>query len=478
MAEANETLVLAKERTRRKDIFHHFQVYNGGWNISNDGYISSVLSTAVPFFAVAVAWFVIFGLFLLIMCSCYCCCSGEPSDYSKPVLVFSLIFLILCTIAAIGGCIVLYSGQGELGESTSKTLDYIVSQAQFVAENLKNASSYFDSAKKLINGVTLPLDLGKDIDHVKSKITTAADDLSKKTEDNSTVIHQGIDGMRLALIVVAAVMLFVAFLGFCMFVFLLLLLSVLGLEYLVYFLVVIGWILVASTFILCGVFLFVHNAMGDACVAMDEWVLNPTAHTALDEILPCVENATATETFSQSKAVTHKIVESFDGIISAVTNGNTVHYNQSGPLVPLLCDPFSSDFTVRQCAAGEVTLENATEVWKNYICQVSSSGRCTSRGRLTPTIYTELADAVNVTYGLFHHYGPFFIDLVDCTFVRKTFADISSNYCPGLRKYTKWIYFGSLVVSVAVMLSLIFCIVYVREWRHRLHAMLSLPMLM
>ncbi|GJW68599.1 transmembrane protein [Tanacetum coccineum] len=35
-----------------------------------------------------------------------------------------------------------------------------------------------------------------------------------------------------------------------------------------------------------------HNVSIDA----DEWVQNPTAHTTLDEILPCVNNATAQET--------------------------------------------------------------------------------------------------------------------------------------------------------------------------------------
>ncbi|TKY54765.1 hypothetical protein E2542_SST19177 [Spatholobus suberectus] len=464
----NTALVLAKERTHRKDLFNGFELYTGGWNISNVYYLTSVLSTAVPFLAVAVVWFVIFGFFLLIFCACCCFCNGEPSGYSKSIHHLSFIFLILCTIAAIGGCVVLYTGQGRFHGSTSNTLDYVVNQAQFIAENLTNVSSYFDSAKQLVSGIPLPLDLGTDIDDVKRKIITAADSLSKKTKDNSKMIHRLIDGVRLALIIVAAVMLFVAFLGFCMFDF--------GFVFFVFLLYAkfIGWILVAGTLILCGAFLFVHNVTADTCVAMDEWVLNPTAHTALDDILPCVEKATVVETFLRSKTVTYTVVELFDQIISNVTNGNTAAYNQSGPLVPLLCNPFNSDFTPRQCAQGKLHSKTPprflceSQVWKNYTCQVSLSGQCTSQGRLTPAIYTKLAAAVNVTYGLFH-YGPFFVDLVDCSFARKTFANISSNYCPSLRRYTEWVYLGSVVVSAAVMLSLILWIVYVRERRRRLH---------
>lgn len=81
---------------------------------------------------------------------------------------------------------------------------------------------------------------------------------------------------------------------------------------------------------------------------------------------------------------------------------------------------------------------------------------------MTPSWYTQLTAATNVTYGLYH-YGPFLVDLVDCNFVREIFTDIGNNYCPGLQRYTKWIYWGSIVLSVAVMLSLIFWVIYGRQ---------------
>ncbi|RDX76321.1 hypothetical protein CR513_43697, partial [Mucuna pruriens] len=481
----NTILVLAKERTRRKDLFNGFQLYTAGWNITNVHYLTvsqphsylhhallpqivlatvqSVLSTALAFFAVAVAWFIIFGVFLLIYCACCCCCNGgEPSSYSKLLHHLSMIFLILCTIAAIGGCAVMYTGQGKFRGSISNTLDYVVSQAQFVAENLTNVTSYFDTAEQLVKGIPLPLDLGTDIEVVKMKINTAADSLSKKAKHNSKMIHRVIDGVWgtgsyyccccYALCFISRILYSFLYLGgsvphtlpvclmsFNLFIF------------------------------ICEINIMKTSVAGDTCVAMDEWVVNPTAHTALDDILPCVEKATILETIVRSKTVTYMVIEAFDHLITNVTNGIDAHYNQSGPLVPLLCNPFNSDFTPRQCAPGEVTFQNAEEVWKNYTCHVSSSKQCTSEGRLTPTVYTKMVDAVKVGYGLLH-YGPFFAELVDCTFVRKTFANISSNYCPRLRKYSEWIYLGSAVVSAAVMFSLILWIVFVRQ---RLHTIAS-----
>ncbi|XP_020221347.1 uncharacterized protein LOC109804020 [Cajanus cajan] len=466
-ATGNTSLILAQRRTTRKDPTDSFKRYTGGWNISNSHYIASVVFTAAPFFAVAVVWFVVFGLTLSLICLCYCCCPREPYGYSRLAYALSLIFLILFTLAAIVGCVLLYTAQGKFHGSTTNTLEYVVSQADFTAENLRNVSDYLDAAKKIgVDAVFLPNDVQKNIDEVKSKINSSATQLSSKTADNSEKIKEGIDGMRLALVILAAVMLFLAFLGF--------LFSIFGLQTLVYFLVIVGWILVTCTFILCGVFLFLHNVVGDTCVSMDEWVKNPTAHTALDEILPCVDNATAQETLLRTRDVTHQLVQLVDKIISNVTNRNfppaagPVYYNQSGPLMPLLCNPFNRDLTNRSCATGEVPLDNAAEVWKNYTCEVSSSGICKTPGRMTPTIYGQMEAAVNISYGLYH-YGPFLVGLQDCTFVRQTFTDISNDYCPGLQTNSQWIYIGLVLVSAAVMLALIFWVIYARERRHRVY---------
>ncbi|KAK4757290.1 hypothetical protein SAY87_007417 [Trapa incisa] len=462
----NSSLILAEKRTQRRDPLDNFKIYTGGWNISNDHYWASVGFTAAPFFVIAAVWFVLFGLTLSLICLCYCCCRREPYGYSRIAYALSLIILILFTVAAIVGCIVLYTGQGKFHSSTMDTLDYIVQQANTTAENLENVSNYLDSAKRMgVDSVFLPSSVQNNIDDVKTKINSSAATLSSKTRDNSKKIQDVLDAVRLVLIIVAAVMLFLAFLGF--------LFSVFGLQCLVHSLVVLGWFLVAGTFILCGVFLLLHNVIADACVSMDEWVQNPTAHTALDDIIPCVDNATAQETLLRTKDTTYQLVNVVNSVIVNISNRNfppqapqPLYYNQSGPLVPIICNPFNADLTDRQCAQGEVDFNNASKVWRDYRCEVSSAGICTTTGRLTPDIYNQTTAAVNVSYGLYH-YGPFLVGLQDCTFVRETFTGISGGHCPGLRKYTMWIYVGLMMVSAAVMLSLIFWVIYARERRHR-----------
>uniref|UniRef100_A0A0V0IJ62 Putative ovule protein n=1 Tax=Solanum chacoense TaxID=4108 RepID=A0A0V0IJ62_SOLCH len=469
----NSSLILAAKRTYRKDPLNNFNRYTGGWNISNRHYWASVAFTAAPFFVVALIWFVIFALCLLFICLCYCCCRRVPYGYSRTAYALSLILLILFTITAVVGCIILYIGQGKFHSSTVNTLDYVVHQANTTADSLRNVSGYLAAAKLIaVDQVLLPGSVQTDIDLIQTKINSSANTLASKTEDNKDDIAGLVESVRLALIILSAIMLLLTFLGFV--------LSIFGMQAFVYILVIFGWILVTGTLILCGIFLVLHNVTADSCVAMNQWVQHPLAHTALDDILPCVDNATAQETLTKSKEVTSKLVDVVNQVITNISNNNfspsfrPLYYNQSGPKLPILCNPFYSDLTDRSCSPGEVDLSNATKVWDNYVCQVSPSGICSTTGRLTPVIYGQMAAAVNVSFGLYH-YGPFLVDLEDCDFVRQTFGDIYSIYCPGLQRYSKWVYIGLVMVGLAVLLSLTFWVIYGRERRHRVYTKEHMP---
>ncbi|KAJ6434879.1 hypothetical protein OIU84_000177 [Salix udensis] len=440
-------LVLAPKRTYRKDPLNDFKRYTGGWNISDRHYWASVGFTAAPLF-------------------CYRC--SLRFGYSRTAYTLSLIFLILFSICAIIGCVVLYTAQESFHKSTTETLEYVVNQADATVDKLRAVSDFIASAKLVgVDQVFLPSNVQTDIDQIGTRINSSASVLADKTVDNSEDIKDLLDSVRVALITAAAIMLLLTFLGF--------LFSIFGMQFLVYILVIVGWILVAGTFILCGTFLLLHNVAGDTCVAMDHWVQNPTAHTALDDILPCVDQATTQDTLIKSKEITSQLVEVVNQVITNVSNLNfspnfkPMYINQSGPLVPMLCNPFYADLTIRPCSAGEVELTNATQVWSSYVCQVSPTGICSTTGRLTPAFYSQMSAAVNVSYGL-NNNAPFLIDLGDCTFAREIFNEIYRDHCPSLRRHSRWIYIGLVMVSTAVMLSLIFWVIYGRERRHRVYS--------
>nr|GMD27681.1 uncharacterized protein LOC109156800 [Ipomoea batatas] len=296
-----------------------------------------------------------------------------------------------------------------------------------------------------------------DIDRLNEDLNDAADMLEEKTNDNSDRIRGVFNVVRTSLITVAAVMLIISLLGLC--------LSIRGHKHTIHIFIISGWLLVSVTFILCGVFVVIDNAISDTCVAMGEWVDNPHAETALSNILPCVDQRTTNRTLVKSKQVVVDIVNIVNGFIDTYANSNptdphnSIYYNQSGPLMPHLCYPYDSQLHDLPCFEQELSMENSSSVWQKYTCNVSATGFCSSIGRLTPDMYGQLVAAVNISYAL-QHYAPPMLNLQNCNFVRDTFRNITSHHCPPLEHHLRTVNAGLALISVGVMLSLALWMIY------------------
>lgn len=470
---STSTLLLAANRTRRPDILHGFRRYLGGWDINNRHYWASVGFTGAAAFILAVLWFFSFGFVL----SIYHCCGwriniiNKGAQYSQRIC---LMLLILFTCAAAIGCILLSVGQNKFHSEVLHTLNYVVNQSDYTVQTLKNVTEYLSLSKNIsVAQVFIPSDVMTKIDKLNIDLNTAADTLMAKTSENDAKIRHVFSVVRLALITVAAVMLLLSLVG--------LLLSILGHQHAIHIFVVSGWILVAVTFILCGVFVIFNNAISDTCMAMEQWVENPKAETALSDILPCVDQATTNQTLTQSKQVINDIVNVVNTYIYTFANSDpskddtTRYYNQSGPPMPPLCYPFDSQLQDRQCTSQEVTMANASLVWKDYVCEVSASAQCLTIGRVTPDIYNQLVAAVNQSYAL-EHYAPPLLSFQDCNFVREAFQDITTDHCPPLEHHLKLVNAGLGLISVGVLLCLVLWILYAnRPQREEVFVKFPLP---
>lgn len=102
------------------------------------------------------------------------------------------------------------------------------------------------------------------------------------------------------------------------------------------------------------------------------------------------------------------------------------------------------------------------------MCRASPSGICFTTGRLSPNLYSQFSATVDVCNGLYQ-YTPFLMGVEDCSYGRQTFLDIRNNYCPGLQIYSRRVYVGLLMLATALMLSLLFWVIFARERRHRHH---------
>ncbi|KAI5010199.1 hypothetical protein ZWY2020_012336 [Hordeum vulgare] len=468
---ANNSLVLAAGRTHRSDPSAKLTMYGGGWNISETHYWASVGYTGFPLFLLAVVWFVGFGAVMLVISCCWCCCCfcrDRTDRYSPTSFKTSLILLVILTIATIVGCLVLNAGQQAFHASTINTVDYVVGQGNLTVDNLRNFAGSLAAAKNIgVEQIFLPVDVQRKIDAVEEKLNSSANEFSTRIVHNSDKIKNVVDKMQYYLMAVGVIMFGLAVLG--------LMFSVLGLQFLVSLLVIAGWVLVTVTLMMAGVFVLLHNVVGDTCVAMDEWVTHPQDHTALDDILPCVDVATANESMHRSEEVTAQLVALVNNVIVNISNRDfppglePLYFNQSGPRMPVLCNPFKPDMSQRQCVPGEVDFSTASGEWKKFQCQATGpAGKelCTTMGWVTPAAYNQMTAAASISRGLYE-YGPFLMQLQDCTFVRETFSSISVNNCPGLRHYSRIVYDGLVVMSGSVMLSIVCWMVHTRQRRRR-----------
>ncbi|XAR52485.1 hypothetical protein NMG60_11020599 [Bertholletia excelsa] len=488
---ANEQqLVLAASRTNRPDILRGFKRYRGGWDIDNKHYWASVGSTGAFAFIIALLWFVSFGLALVV----HHCCGRKIKVEDKGSHLWQRICLILLLIVfactAVIGCILLLVGQGKLKDEVSDTLEYVVNQSDYTVQTLRNVTEYLSIAKTLkVAQILLPPNVNDEIDKVDAELGGAADTLSSKTSESSVQLWRVLHPVQSSLIAIAVVVLLLSLGGLCMYYWKISLalscidfsfpvntfylfhtyphclqhriagLSIFGHEIAIQVFISSGWLLVALTFILCGLFLIVNNAISDTCVAMEEWEDNAQAESALSSILPCVDPITANHSFVQSKEVINNIVNMVNVYIYSFANidpgpGSFNYYNQSGPLMPPLCSPYDNQLQDRQCSFPyEVTMGNASQVWQNFTCVVSPFGLCTSVGRMTPDMYGQLVAAVNLTSGL-QHYAPLLLNFRNCNFARETFQEITSAHCPRLENHLRTVNAGLGLMSVGVMLSI------------------------
>jgi len=128
-----------------------------------------------------------------------------------------------------------------------------------------------------------------------------------------------------------------------------------------------------------------------------------------------------------------------------------LYFNQSGPLMPVLCNPFNPDMSPHWCAPGEVDFGSAAREWKRFEYQTTGPpgvGRGAAYGQ------SAMMAATSVSKRLYE-FSPFMVQLQDCSFVRETFTSISNNNCPRLQQYSRDVYVGLVVICAGGMLSVV-----------------------
>ncbi|KAK8618968.1 hypothetical protein V6N13_132941 [Hibiscus sabdariffa] len=420
------SIVLAEKQTRRRDPLDHLNYYKGGWNITDRHYHASVAFSSFPFLVIASLWFLLFGL--LMVCAC-CCCHKYVKSYrcSPLAYVLCLVFLVLFTIATIAGCIVMFDGEKRFVGTVYVASNYIVDQGRRISDGLTSVCEYLKSARNItLDNKFLPTDIISHIDTATSQLDANKDTPYLTTKRAADTLSKILKQVNIALISITTTMLLVVFLGFC------------------------------------KPFGSPTNCVFDSWLAnfgvyiRDHWMDYYNSHICLVWCISCFPQL-------NDRYVHCGVRQRRHGNIQIVG----LYYNQSGPLLHTICDPYNAGNSAKQvCGEGEVASGNATQEWSKSVCQVSPAGICRTQGRLTPDLYRKMSSAANISYGL-SNFVPFVASLVDCSLIWEILNYMHQHHCPGLTKHSRRVYIGLFVATISVMFCLVSWVFYGRERQDR-----------
>ncbi|KAJ7548026.1 hypothetical protein O6H91_08G114200 [Diphasiastrum complanatum] len=215
LASAVETDVnKATAITPRRDPLAGFELFTGGFNVSNRHYWSSVAFTGVWGYTLAVICF-LFGL-LTLMWHCCCWLCGYKRSRKKSFLAKSEMFRHLqffCvfqfTACALISVAVIYWGNENMGKELKETSHLLVDTSSKVLNQVESALGTVDAA-------TAPLDDTDMVKEIKAgcrRLNYTAHIVGRKIETTKIKIHTISKLVKLALTVTASVMTFLLFAG-------------------------------------------------------------------------------------------------------------------------------------------------------------------------------------------------------------------------------------------------------------------------
>ena len=110
-----------------------------------------------------------------------------------------------------------------------------------------------------------------------------------------------------------------------------------------------------------------YSVVDDACVAMEDWTANPSAHTVLDEYLPCGNTIIINSPVDQMTQIVNDTINGINkGIETHVNNAST------SSQIPLLCNPsllmLASLSPPAPRASDCVNISNAAQVIFQHQC--------------------------------------------------------------------------------------------------------------
>ncbi|KAL3675135.1 hypothetical protein R1sor_025083 [Riccia sorocarpa] len=399
----------------RKDALNHFRVYDGGFNVTDKHYWSSVTYTGIWGYVLAVLSLV----FCIIYGFLYCCGCCYPVQ-EKGVSVWHYISVYGFGIIAIVAAGVIYWGNAKLGQQLRATAGTLVTATDGIQSEINNALAMVQVA------AMFPISRqGSSQQFLQACINlgNTFNSLERKVKKNKDRVYRIFDNVKTALTVVSAVIAAVVVLG-------------LGISY-------------ALT-----------NVANDACQIMNEYDHNPQ-NCSISKYLPCLSNMEANKALAGAKEAIKSLVTQANVAIDWVNREEKrIASRRNAPVdfeLPRVCDPYGPPPTYSDslCVSGETSFADFEKVYGPFRCENDNLTHCFQVDTPIPNFAYQEADMAMNASNIVYRMLPTIFRIITCNFVKVTFEDILIHNCKPLQRALTSLWAGFVVASLAMMPLLI-----------------------
>ena len=297
--------------------------YDGGFNITNSDYLTSVAGQMLPGVVMAGLLLVIMILMLVVyivatLCGLtFCkCCNGayKPRRFSKKDLkINKLVCLVFCAVTAAGAFTVF----AETPPLLENTKDLTGAMADTISELTKNITKIAD-AMDAAAGDPL-LNIG-DVSSTTTSMKDAMKTVDNTVQDAQDQIEEYVDMSGLYVTIAAGVMFGITFIVFA--------LGLIGFWRLLIFFTIMLSIMMVVGWIVWGLLSLLTVFVDDLCWAMNDY-LRDRYNSDLSELIPCMDPDVAVKTMNVARE------QVATGI--AAVNDQLEEYAGSNPYLKYLC---------------------------------------------------------------------------------------------------------------------------------------------
>ncbi|XP_062183214.1 uncharacterized protein LOC133887293 isoform X2 [Phragmites australis] len=437
-------------RTKRIDPLDGLRKYEGGYNITDKHYWSSTIFTGRSGYIIAALWLiggVVFGSILLISKIFFTKRNARYGDIDYFLERYQILTVILCILLAIFTIVAsAIAIRGTLqfhsrAESVKEIIGRTALEATATIYNITGAIEMMQNTSKLYNYSSQAWD------HLNSTVealNSEAGEIQAKAEKNMYLVSKGIKTLEYVTIFTVTLNLVavLALLG-----------RPLRLQKLCYLCIVFCWILTALFWMYFGLYYFFDKFVGDTCVALDEYQLNPQNST-LGTIIPCSEKLSGNLILHDVGAGIHDIIDQVN------SNIYTIKSEYAMKQLDYICNPFTGppeyQYRPKNCPSGAATIGDIPQILKRLTCSDFGGGANCAPADLSSAIDYDKVQSYTSSIQNVLNIFPGTERLVSCELVKAGFADIVGNQCAPLRRgaRTAWAALAALSAAMALLLLL------------------------